>query len=404
MRALIISPQPFFTPRGTPFSVYYRTMVASELGVQVDLLTYGEGRDVEIPGVKIIRIPRFKSLGNVRVGPSFLKLFLDIFIFIKTVVLLFKNKYDFVHAHEEAVFFCNFLKPLFKFQLVYDMHSSLPQQLTNFKFTQLKVIINLFKKMEESCLREADAVITICPDLANYALGQIRNKEKHFLIENSIFDPVKLVYRKTNSKAATFDNLRSSEKMVKLPQGKKIVVYAGTLEPYQGIDMLLKAFKQVTEIVDDAFLLVLGGSIEQVDYFLSQSNKMFLDEHCLFTGQVSQEMAKYYCNRASVQVSPRIDGTNTPLKIYEQLSSDIPIVATNIYSHTQVLSSTVATMVETNPEAMSKGIIKALSQDKDVRQKIEKAKQLYREKYSRTQYRIKMQKMLAFLSVHSDLD
>ena len=27
MRALVIAPQPFFSPRGTPFSVYYRTLV-----------------------------------------------------------------------------------------------------------------------------------------------------------------------------------------------------------------------------------------------------------------------------------------------------------------------------------------------------------------------------------------
>ena len=59
MKALVIAPQPFFTPRGTPFSVYYRTLVTAELGVKVDLLTYGEGQDVDIPGVRIIRIPRF---------------------------------------------------------------------------------------------------------------------------------------------------------------------------------------------------------------------------------------------------------------------------------------------------------------------------------------------------------
>lgn len=51
--------------------------MTSELGVEVDLLTYGEGEDVDIP--------------------------------------------TFVHTHEESVFFCRFLKPLFGFKLVYDM-------------------------------------------------------------------------------------------------------------------------------------------------------------------------------------------------------------------------------------------------------------------------------------------
>ena len=76
MKALVVAPQPFFSPRGTPFSVYYRTLVSSELGIKIDFLTYGEGQDVDIPNVNIIRIPRFKFLGTVKIGPSPLKLFL----------------------------------------------------------------------------------------------------------------------------------------------------------------------------------------------------------------------------------------------------------------------------------------------------------------------------------------
>ena len=117
MNALVIAPQPFFSPRGTPFSVYYRMLIASELGVKTDLLTYGDGQDVDIPGLRIIRIPRFTFLGPIKIGPSYQKLFLDIFILIWTVGLLLSNRYNIVHAHEEAVFFCRYLKPIFGFKL-----------------------------------------------------------------------------------------------------------------------------------------------------------------------------------------------------------------------------------------------------------------------------------------------
>ena len=192
MKALVIAPQPFFSPRGTPFSVYYRSLVMSEMGVSIDLLTYGEGQDVDIPGVSLIRIPRFDRLGRVKVGPSYLKLFLDGFLFLWTILLLMRRRYDFVHAHEEAVFFCLLLKPLFGFRLLYDMHSSLPQQLTNFNFTRSGLLIGIFKQLEDACLRMADAVITICPDLAHYVRGMLANPRKHLLIENSIFEPVRL--------------------------------------------------------------------------------------------------------------------------------------------------------------------------------------------------------------------
>ena len=64
MRYLVISPQPFFTPRGTPFSVYYRTLILSELGAEIDLVTYGQGADPDIPNVRIFRTPRFRWLGS----------------------------------------------------------------------------------------------------------------------------------------------------------------------------------------------------------------------------------------------------------------------------------------------------------------------------------------------------
>jgi len=43
-------------PRGTPISVYYRTLVAAEQGTRIDPLTHGEGADVAIPGARIVRI------------------------------------------------------------------------------------------------------------------------------------------------------------------------------------------------------------------------------------------------------------------------------------------------------------------------------------------------------------
>jgi Glycosyltransferase Family 4 len=199
MKTLVVAPQPFFTPRGTPFSVYYRTLIAAELGCPIDLLTYGEGQDIQIPGVRLIRIPHFPFLGNIKIGPSLLKLFLDIFIAIWTIGLLIRHKYTIVHAHEEAIFLCALLKPIFKYKLIYDMHSSLPEQLTNFQFTTFKPLIQTFKNWEDRCLNQADATITICPSLYNYACQIVSDTRKIFLIENSLFDDVQITPPNTPS-------------------------------------------------------------------------------------------------------------------------------------------------------------------------------------------------------------
>lgn len=397
MKSLVISPQPFFSPRGTPFSVYYRTLVTAEQGVKIDLLTYGEGENVNINGVRIIRIPRFRMLGNVKTGPSLLKFFLDVFMIVWTIGLLLRNRYDFVHAHEESVFYCRFLKPIFKFQLVYDMHSSLPQQLTNFQFTKSRFLIGLFKKMEEACLKASDVVITICPDLAEYALKIIDDKSKHFLIENSIFEPVRVVM--DGYCLSENQNTGNDEKsLLKLPDNKHFVVYAGTLEHYQGIEIITGAFKKVISGCPDAFLIIVGGTPEQVKYYSDMAERFGLGQYVVFTGRVSQAAAKLYNKMASVLVSPRKTGTNTPLKIYELLASGIPIVATNIYSHLQVLNKDVAFLVEPEPGDMARGILDALNSASDSDRITENAKRLYDDQYSRKSYENKMQRLLAKLS------
>ena len=390
VKALVIAPQPFFSPRGTPFSVYYRTLVTAEQGVEVDLLTYGEGQDVDIPGVRIIRIPRLPFCGPVKVGPSVLKLFLDVLILVWAIALLASRRYSFVHAHEESVFFCRFLKPIFRFKLVYDMHSSLPQQLTNFQFTTSRSLIRLFERLEASCLSAADAVITICPALAEYAVSKMPDPRRHFLIENSIFEPVRL------SDPPSEDAGTSA--LPPIPGDRAVVAYVGTFESYQGLDILIPAFAIVRERRPDAFLLLVGGSPTQVDRARELAEECGLSGHCLFTGRVDQGTAGRLLGAASVLTSPRSQGTNTPLKIYELLDCGKPLVATRIHSHTQVLSDEVCFLVDPTPQSMAGGILNALADDDRVRDLVTRARQLYARSYSRAAYVSKMERLLEVLS------
>jgi glycosyltransferase involved in cell wall biosynthesis len=240
-------------------------------------------------------------------------------------------------------------------------------------------------------------VITICPDLTNYVNGLIRDNKKHLLIENSIFEPVRLLLDANSQHLEKTSNSNQLEREIHLPQGKTFVVYAGTLEPYQGIDILLKAFKRVVGEKQTAFLVIVGGNEGQVKFYSELAKSLDLMDSVYFAGRVSQILAKHYCKRASVLVSPRSSGTNTPLKIYEQLASGIPLVATNIYSHTQVIDDRVAFLVKPEPDDMAAGIIKALDQSNDCR--ISKnAKVLYKEKYDRPVYEKKIQRVLELLS------
>jgi hypothetical protein len=185
MRILMIAPQPFFTPRGTPFSVRGRIQALVALGHSVDLVTYHAGDDISLPGLRIYRTPRIPWMRHVPIGPSYMKMFLDILLFGLVLRRLVVQRYEVIHTHEEAGLMGAVLARSAKAQHLYDMHSSLPQQLKNFKAYNYAPIVKFFEILERFVVRRADAVIAICPELSQ-RVAAIDKGRPCFLIENTI--------------------------------------------------------------------------------------------------------------------------------------------------------------------------------------------------------------------------
>ena len=59
----MIAPEPFFEPRGTPFSEFHRIRALVALGHEVDLATYPFGQSVTMPGLRVFRSPGRRSSG-----------------------------------------------------------------------------------------------------------------------------------------------------------------------------------------------------------------------------------------------------------------------------------------------------------------------------------------------------
>jgi len=147
MKILMLAPEPFFQPRGTPISVYFRLKTLSHMGHQVDLITYPLGEDRAFPGLRILRVPGWPGLRRIRIGPSAAKLPLDLMMAARAFFRLMTRRYDLVFSHEEAAFFGSPLARVRGLPHVYDMHSCLPQQLDNFRFTRSRLLKNIFQRL-----------------------------------------------------------------------------------------------------------------------------------------------------------------------------------------------------------------------------------------------------------------
>ena len=149
----MIAPEPFFEPRGTPFSEYHRIRALIDLGHTVDLVTYPFGRDVAMLGLRLFRCARPPLIRDVRIGPSLAKIPLDLTLACTAIRRAMTDRYDAVHSHEEGSIIGVLLALALGVPHLYDMHSSLPQQLTNFEFTKSRLLKHLFATMERFVVR-----------------------------------------------------------------------------------------------------------------------------------------------------------------------------------------------------------------------------------------------------------
>jgi len=339
----MVAPQPFFRARGTPFSVLHRIRALCSAGHNVDLVTYPFGEDVAIDGLTIVRAGKPPLLKDVKIGPSIAKLILDIPVYFKTRSLLKNNRYDLLHSHEEAAFFCVRLSKKFGLPHIYDMHSSLPQQLNTFGSYNLAPIRSFFKYLEDRVLSSCDGVITICQDLADTALP-VCGATPHAMVENTADD--------RQAFTESHIDVRSESGL----DGKQVILYTGTFESYQGLDILFEAMKILLVRSPNAHLMMVGGRPEQVANYQQIAIDAGFSEHVTFTGTISPSQIPSYQDAADMIVSPRSSGTNSPLKLYGYMRSGRPLVATDMYTHTQVLNQEVALLVPPTPEGLAAGM------------------------------------------------
>ncbi|OGW60772.1 MAG: hypothetical protein A2V83_02460 [Nitrospirae bacterium RBG_16_64_22] len=376
MRILMIAPQPFFQPRGTPFSVLARIRALTDLGHEVDLITYPLGEDVRIPGLRIYRAARIPFLRSIPIGPSWIKFPLDVLVLAASVRRLMGSRYDVVHTHEEAGGIGALLRRLFSFRHVYDMHSSLPEQLRNYGWTRLELAISLMRRFERWVVKRSDVVIAVCPELVK-RVNDLSPDKRVLLIENQP------VAAECQPSAEDVGRLRESLGL----DGKLAAVYTGTFEVNQGLDLLIEGIPWIIGRRPDVVFVLVGGDPDQQARYRSMADRAGVGENVRIVGRRPPEEMPLYLALADILLSPRTTGTNTPLKIYSYLWAGKAIVATDLETHRQVLDETVAVMAAPTREGLARAILDVV-ENADKRLSLgARAARFAQERYSYAVYR-----------------
>ncbi len=374
MKILILAPQPFFQNRGTPIAT---RMLAEDLqtdGHDIDLFVYHEGENIDLGNINLHRTLKLPWTSNINPGFSFKKIICDCCMLVQVILLCHRKKYDMVHAGEEAVFIAMIVKYIYKIRYIYDIDSWLSDQLLD-KFSFLKPFRKFFHVFEKAAVKYSDGAIAVCKAL----------EEKVAMI-----DPDKPVLRLEDvSLLVKSCHIRESLSNI-VGNSDKVILYVGNLEGYQGIDLLLESFAIFAGRHSKASLIIIGGRQKDIDKYRSYATELAIGARVFFIGPRPIENLGMYLKQADLLVSPRINGENTPMKIYSYMASGIPIAATQILSHTQVLDDTNALLAKPTPESLANVFHKGLFEREKAKEISKRAEEIVESEYSRSAFKKKI--------------
>lgn len=351
MRILLIAPQPFFAQRGTPINVRQMVQALCEAGHEVHLATYPLGDPIAVPGLVIHRAMRLPGVRAVPIGFSWRKVLLDASLALTVWPLIAGKRFDVVHAVEESIFFALPAARLRSIPVIYDLDSWLSDQLADGGRVRNVALLRVLQRIERATLRRCQLAITVSASLTD----AVRELEPSVPVAQIEDCPLDEALRAPDP--ARVASLREAYGIGERPA----VVYTGNLEFYQGIDLLLDALVLVARERADAVLVLVGGSEAQIAVVRARATVLGIGERIVLTGQRPADEMPEWMALGTVLVSPRLHGGNTPLKLYSYMWSGVPIVATELPTHAQVLDASTAVLRAATAEGLAGGMLDVLA-------------------------------------------
>jgi glycosyltransferase involved in cell wall biosynthesis len=338
----------------------------SELAYDVDVLTFPVGQTVDIPRVRYVRAANPFGVRRVPIGFSLAKILLDMTLFPALARLLSRGGYSCIHAVEEAAFPAVALGHRFRLPVIYDMQSSLPEQLAKHVVFRTPPAQAFLRRAERWLLRNADSIVSSAglAQRVRTLAPKARLREWRYA---AMLPP------------ASHDEADLLRQDLGIPDGRPVVLYSGTFETYQGLPELLAAIPHVrAEVPDVVFVLV--GAEDSGGTMVERAHADLIRQGALrVVRRQPRERIPSFLALADVVVSPRAYGDNLPLKIFDYLAAGKPIVATDIPAHRAELDESRALLIQPWAPELASGIVRLLK-DRDLATRLAAAGRAYAER------------------------
>ena len=357
-RVLFLVAQPFFRWRGSPIRVAYDVSALAESGYRVDLVTLPLGEPIDIPGVRIHRVGNPLRVRDIPIGPSAAKLFFNGLLMARARRLIREERPAAIHGVEECGMLAWWLARRCGARAVYEKHSDPASHRGN---PLRNLLMRGYAAMERFLVRRVDMLIGTGPGLVEQAQRMGCRAPCHHVPDIP-----------SSRRGADPDKVASMRAQWAGDGTTVLVTYVGSFAAYQGIDLLFDAIPEVARQRPGVRFVIIGGTPPQIAQRRAQLAAAGCERAVIFAGTVAPDQLPSWLAACDILLSPRVSGTNTPLKLLDYLKTGRAIVATDIAANRQILDPDNALFVEPRPAALAAGIV-TLADDPERRRQLGQA-------------------------------
>jgi glycosyltransferase involved in cell wall biosynthesis len=363
LRVCMLAACPFPANYGTPGSIREMSEAIADLGHDVHIVTYPMGEDIQVRGPQIHR-PSSGAGGRsaVSVGPNIRRPLHDLQMVFKTRAVIRKYRPHVIHAHGYEAVLAGWLANLRTgLPLVCSGHHTMGDELASYDFIRPRALANGLGTL-------LDAVV---PRLADYCLPHSANMDRFFR-DMGLAARVGSVV----NFGIDLDRLRPGDgRAVRARYGLgdgPVVLYAGLMDEFQRLDLLLEAMGRVVRAVPAAKLLVVVTipNGKNGEALRRQAEALGIAERVVFTEPRALATMPDLLACCDVAVVPRPHVPGFPIKLLNYMAAQkASVLFASSASHGMVHRHNTFLAAPDTAEALAAGLVEVL-RDGDLQRRL----------------------------------
>lgn len=277
------------------------------------VVTYHFGSGGVAPELTVHRTPRVTSYRRLGPGPTYAKLaLLDPLLATKLRQVLRRHRVDIIHAHHfEGLLVAQAARLGTGIPVVFDTHTMLTSELPLYD-------LGLPVRAKRFIAAVLDRRLPVLADHVVTVTDRIRER----LLQLTAISEQGVTVVRNGADLHLFG--QRNARMVGSTSRSPTLIFTGNLAPYQGIELMLRAFRKVLDRRSDVRLrIITDSSFDGYDQFARDLGiRGAIDVLQVPFDQIPRQLAD-----ATVAMNPRTDCDGIPVKLLNYMAAGIPVVS-----------------------------------------------------------------------------